>query len=84
MVVLKEFPAAYREPLECFSNNGYTRVPSLPMTRLNIAYASFDEYMSKVAQQERRAKTCGENSATPTTAEPIELEVVQRCDAVHR
>ena len=47
LVVLKEFPHDYRKPLEKFASNGYARVPSLPMVRLSIDYASFDEYMTK-------------------------------------
>src|SRR5581483_3981952 len=47
MVVLKEFPSSYRDALAPFANNGYARVPSLPMTRLNIAYESFEDYLAK-------------------------------------
>src|SRR5437016_222712 len=45
LIVLKEFPAKYRPALGCFLRQGFTRVPSLPMTRLNIDYSSFDDYM---------------------------------------
>ena len=41
IIVLKEFPAPYREALRTFAENGYTRVPSLPMTQLGIAYPNF-------------------------------------------
>jgi len=40
LIVLKEFPARYRKPLLCFLHYGFSRVPSLPMTRLNIEYPS--------------------------------------------
>jgi hypothetical protein len=60
LIVLKEFPAKYRAPLACFTASGFTRVPSLPMTRLNIDYASFDDYMrralSRKARQDLRTK----------------------------
>jgi hypothetical protein len=46
LIVLKEFPAGYRAPLNCFLHHGFYRVPSLPMTRLNIDYPSFDAYMA--------------------------------------
>ncbi len=76
MVVLKEFPSRYRAPLSCFSSNGYTRVPSLPMTRLNIAYDSFDQYMtralSKATRKDLRRKFRG-----AADAEPIEMQVVR-------
>jgi len=47
LIVLKEFPAEYRASLGCFLEHGFTRVPSLPMTRLNINYSSFEEYMNR-------------------------------------
>lgn len=47
LIVLKEFPAHYRETLECFVNAGFSRAPSMPMTMLNIDYDSFDDYISK-------------------------------------
>ena len=54
MIVLKEFPATYRPALSTFANNGYTRVPSLPSTRLHIPFASFDEYLTKVVGKATR------------------------------
>jgi Acetyltransferase (GNAT) domain len=44
LVVLKEFPSKYRPTLECFLDNGFSRIPSMPMTRLSIDYPSFDDY----------------------------------------
>src|SRR5207247_11255129 len=38
LIVLKEFPARYRSALDCLINHGFTRIPSLPMTRLCIDY----------------------------------------------
>jgi hypothetical protein len=48
LVVLKEFPARYRPLLNCFKRRGFTRVPSLPLTQVNIAFASFEDYMMQV------------------------------------
>lgn len=47
LIVLKEFPATYREQLACFLRRGFTRLPSLPMARLGLGYKSFDDYMTK-------------------------------------
>src|SRR5262249_10762800 len=47
LIVLKEFPATYRDQLACFLGRGFTRLPSLPMARLNLEYKSFDDYMTK-------------------------------------
>ena len=44
MVVLKEFPANDRTTLACFVQAGFARIPSMPMTRLNIEYDSFEHY----------------------------------------
>ena len=56
LIVLKEFPARYREPLNCFLHHGFSRVPSLPMTRLNIDYPSFDAYMARALNSATRRK----------------------------
>ena len=47
LVLLKEFPAAERGALACFMKTGFCRVPSMPMTVLNIDYDSFDTYALK-------------------------------------
>lgn len=47
LIVLKEFPARYREALACFVKAGFARAPSMPMTKLNIDYDSFDTYISR-------------------------------------
>ena len=54
MVVLKEFPSVYRPALTAFSNNGYTRVPSLPSIRLHLPYANFEDYMNKALSKATR------------------------------
>jgi hypothetical protein len=56
LIVLKEFPARFRKPLKCFLHHGFTRVPSLPMTRLNIDYPSFDAYMARALNSATRRK----------------------------
>jgi hypothetical protein len=56
LIVLKEFPAAYRQSLGAFLDIGFSRVPSLPMTRLNIDYASFDDYMTRALNSATRRK----------------------------
>jgi hypothetical protein len=56
LIVLKEFPAKYRSALGCFLDNGFTRIPSLPMTRLCIDYSSFDDYMVRALNSATRRK----------------------------
>ena len=74
LIVLKEFPARYRSVLSCFLSQGFTRVPSLPMTRLNIDYASFDDYMAKALKSATRAKLRRKFRAAGQ-ARPITMEV---------
>jgi predicted N-acyltransferase len=76
LVVLKEFPHNYRQPLLSFANNGYARVPSLPMVRLSIDYASFEEYMTKALSKVTR-KGLRRKFRDAEASAPIELTVVQ-------
>lgn len=75
LVVLKEFPAKYREPLECLLEHGFTRVPSLPMTRLNIDYPTFDAYMSGALNSATRKKL-RLKFRRAAAASPISMSVV--------
>jgi hypothetical protein len=75
LVVLKEFPAKYRLPLECFIQNDFTRIPSLPNVRLNIDYSSFDEYMRRALSGGARRKLRIKFRATEK-APPIEMSIV--------
>jgi len=76
LIVLKEFPAKYRSTLQCFLRHGFARVPSLPMTKLNIDYASFADYMSKALNSATRTKLRRKFRATAQAA-PIEMCVVR-------
>lgn len=54
LVVLKDFPSSYREPLRNFSANGYTRVASMPATRLSLHHRGFDEYVASLGSATRK------------------------------
>lgn len=56
LVVLKEFPTAYRPALAPFAKAGFTRIPSMPMTRLNIGYDSFESYVNAALNCATRRK----------------------------
>ena len=75
MIVLKEFPAKYRTPLQCFLRRGFSRVPSLPMTRLNIDYPSFADYMDLALNSATRRKL-RKKFRIAAQAPPIEMTVV--------
>ena len=73
LIVLKEFPDSYRDVLSCFVQGGFTRLPSMPLTVLNIQYSSFDEYMQKALNSATRSKLRKKFRAT--VGVPIELTV---------
>ena len=60
LVVLKDFPAKYREALGAYTSNGYARMPSMPMTRLALhPFQDWDEYfrtLSKATRKDLRRK----------------------------
>ena len=74
LIVLKEFPDQYRDTLSCFVRNGFTRIPSMPHTRLNIAYADFDDYMRSALNSATRRKLRKKFKAT-ACGDPIALSV---------
>jgi hypothetical protein len=76
LIVLKEFQASYRGVLESFTEAGFTRVPSYPMTQLNIDYPSFDDYMSRALSRKTRQDLRVKFRAA-AAAPPIELTVVR-------
>jgi hypothetical protein len=75
LIVLKEFPAKYRKALRCLLGHGFSRVPSLPMTRLNIDYPTFDVYMAKSLNSATRRKL-RKKFKTAAAAPPIIRSVV--------
>ena len=75
LVVLKEFPAQYRAALQCFLEHGFTLIPSMPMTKLNIDYPSFDEYMKRALNSATRTKLRRKFRAAARGA-PIDMSVV--------
>jgi predicted N-acyltransferase len=54
LVVFKDFPAKYRPALQTLRSNAYTRIPSMPMTRLSLSYANWDEYFATLSKATRK------------------------------
>lgn len=75
LIVLKEFPAEYRVPLECFLHHGYTRIPSLPMVNLNLDYTDFDDYMKRGIGRGMRSHLRRKFRDAAQSA-PIEMSIV--------
>jgi predicted N-acyltransferase len=76
LVVFKEFMHDYRGPMDRLRLNGYTRVPSLPATRLSIDYADFDDYLAKALSKSARRDLRRKFKKADEAAEPITMEVV--------
>ena len=64
----------YREAFRNFPASGYTRVPSMPMTELQLRYTDFDHYLSTLGASTR--KDLRRKFRKIATADPITLEVV--------
>jgi predicted N-acyltransferase len=59
LIVLKDFPAKYRRALKALCSSDYTRIPSMPMTRLPLHHRNWDEYfrtLSKATRKDLRRK----------------------------
>ncbi|HEV3243361.1 MAG TPA: GNAT family N-acetyltransferase [Chthoniobacterales bacterium] len=74
LVVFKDFLAGYRSTLSVLSNDGYARVPSMPMTRVALPYQNFDEYLQTLGYISR--KSLRRKFRKTERAAKIEMEVV--------
>lgn len=74
LVVLKDFSARYRAPLRHFSANGYTRIASMPMTRLSLRHDGFEEYLGSLGKATR--KNLRRKFRKTAQSAPITCEVV--------
>jgi hypothetical protein len=75
LIVMKEFPARYRSELAILQ--GFTRVPSMPMTRLDIAYDNFDDFVARKLSKPTRKNLRRKLRAADSSQPPIELQVVE-------
>lgn len=74
LVVLKDFPSRYRQALGNFSANGYARVASMPLTRRELNYAGFEEFLASLSKITRKGLRRKFRKAE--RAPKIDLEVV--------
>ncbi len=75
LIVMKEFPSRYRTALATL--DGFTRVPSMPMTRLKIDYDDFDDFMARKLSKPTRKNLRRKLRAADSSQPPIELQVVE-------
>ena len=80
LVVFKDFSARYREPLSRLTSDGYTRVPSMPMTRLALRHRDFEAYLNTLGGSTR--KDLRRKFRKAEQAVPITLDVVSDVPAI--
>jgi hypothetical protein len=56
LIVFKEFTAADRPALSRLQDRGFTRIPSMPMTRVGLGFANFEDYLSNMVSRAMRSK----------------------------
>jgi hypothetical protein len=75
IILLKDFPSTYRSALATFARDGFQRAPSMPAARLELDFASFEQYMmkrlSKVFRKNLRRKFRALDGAAPVTMEVL-------------
>ena len=73
LVLLKDFPAEYRELLRNFTRQDYQRIPGLPGVKLDLDFSCFEEFMekklSKVYRKNLRRKFRALESSPPVAFE---------------
>jgi GNAT acetyltransferase-like protein len=74
LVVFKDFVASSRDALSILPEFGYTRVPSMPMTRLRLSFQTFDEYLRTLGYISR--KSLRRKFRKTERAAKIDMEVV--------
>lgn len=74
LVVLKDFPSHYRDVLSNFSANGYARIASMPLTRRELDFANFEEFLASLSKITR--KGLRRKFRKTERAPRIDLEVV--------
>jgi hypothetical protein len=74
LVVFKDFPKIYRRSLDRLRQSGYTRVPSMPATKLSLNFPDFESYLKTRVGYTMRKNL--RRKFRKTEGRPIECEVV--------
>jgi predicted N-acyltransferase len=74
LVILKDFPSEYRPVMDKLSLAGYTRVPSMPLTKLRLDYADFESYLSSLGSATRKNMR-RKHRKTLEAVPPVEREI---------
>jgi len=76
LIVMKEFPAEYRAPLNCFLDHGFARMPSFPMASLDLPYCDFENYLQRGVSAKLRSELRRKFRAADRSA-PVEMSVTR-------
>jgi hypothetical protein len=74
LIVFKDFPKIYRPSLDRMGQFGYTRVPSMPATKLDLNFPDFESYLKTRIGYTMRKNL--RRKFRKTENRPIEFEVV--------
>lgn len=74
LIVFKDFPKTYRDPLAGLKRHGFTRVPSMPGSKLELSFSSFDEYLKNKLSHKTRKNLRAKFRKSAETL-PLEMEV---------
>jgi len=74
LIVFKDFPKCYRQALDRLRLFGFTRVPSMPATKLDLNFPDFEAYLKTRVGYTMRKNL--RRKFRKTSGQPIECEVV--------
>lgn len=80
LIVLKDFPKSYRPVLNNFAANGYTRLPSMPATKMDLNFEDFDDYVS-TSLSKRTRRNLRRKFREAERFMPLRMEVVTNLTA---
>jgi hypothetical protein len=75
MIVFKDYPRNYRSSLDSMVTGGFTRVPSMPATGMELSFRDFEEYLNTKLSHAMR-KNLRRKFRKSANGPPIEFEVV--------
>jgi len=76
MIVMKDFPKAYRKALRPMKKAGYARVPSMPGSRMELNFKNFDEYLQTKLSHKTRKNLRSKYRKAAAAGAPVTMEVV--------
>jgi len=75
MIVFKDYPKSYRSSLDLLATAGFTRVPSMPATGMELNFRNFEEYLNTRLSHAMR-KNLRRKFRKSASGPPIDFEVV--------